>query len=79
MEVSNGQQAAGGGGSRGVSLGLRQDCAQADVINHLPAGVGEPYIGTELGPLLAEACAGWPIKGPKLLWGAGHCHIGKGS
>ena len=65
VEVGNGPQAAGGGGSRGVSLGLRQDCAQVDVINDLPAGVGEPYTGTELGPLLAEACAGtacggWP-------------------
>ena len=62
----------------GVSLGLRQDCAQADVISHLPAGVVETYIGAELGPLLAEACAGGPIEGPELLWGAGHCHIGKG-
>ena len=44
VEIGNGQQAAGGGRSRGVSLGLRQDCAQADVINHLLAGVGEPYI-----------------------------------
>ena len=49
VEVGNGQQAAGGGGSRGVSLGLRQDCAQADVINHLPAGVGEPYIPSSVG------------------------------
>ena len=38
----------------------------------------EPYIGAELGPLLAEACAGGTIKGPEQLWGARHCHIGSG-
>ena len=35
-------------------------------------------MGAELGPFLAEACAGEPIKGPELPWGAGHPHIGKG-
>ena len=40
--------------------------------------VGEPNMGAELGPFLAEACAGGPIYGPELLWGAEHCHIGKG-
>ena len=68
---------AGGGESRGISLVLRQDCAQADVINHLPAGVCEPYISAELGPLLVDAYGCGPIK-PELPWGVGHCHIGKG-
>ena len=43
-----------------------------------PLGVGEPNMGAELGPFLAEPCAGGPIKGSALLLGAGQCHIGKG-
>ena len=48
-------------------MGLRQDRAQANIINHLPGGVGEPNMGAELGRFLAEACDGGPIKGPELL------------
>ena len=60
---------AGGGGSGGACLGLRQDRTQANIINHLPAGAGQPNMGAELGLLLAKACAGGSIRGPELLWG----------
>ena len=63
---------------REVSLWACSRTVQADVITHLPAEVGEPYIRVDMGPLLAEAYAGEPTKGLELLWHAGHRHSGKG-
>ena len=34
-------------------------------------------MGAELGPFLAEACAGGPIKGPELLWGTDHATLAR--
>ena len=47
--------------------------------HYLSAGVGMLYMGAELGPFLPQAYAYELIKGPALLCGALHCHIGKGS